>query len=54
MLKIAIVEDDKAMAETLKRHIETFSLEKKEVLSAQLFRTTTDFLSSPLMFDIVF
>ena len=54
MLKIAIVEDDKAMAETLKRHIETFSSEKKEVLSAQLFRTTTDFLSSPLMFDIVF
>ena len=54
MLKIAIVEDDKAMAETLKRHIDTFSSEKKEVLSAQLFRTTTDFLSSPLMFDIVF
>ena len=54
MLKIAIVEDDKAMAETLKRHIDTFSSEKKEVLSTQLFRTTTDFLSSPLMFDIVF
>lgn len=54
MLKIAIVEDDKNMAATLKQHIETFSCETKEKIVTQLFFSTTDFLSSKVVFDLVF
>lgn len=54
MIKVAVVEDDKTLAEDLIAFLKRYEEEKKEEIRVRHFPCTTDFLSYNGRFDIVF
>lgn len=54
MVKIAIVEDDKSMADLLIRHLKRFGVERRVKFSIKHYSNPTDFLSADLIYDVVF